>query len=257
MTPEDVGQQQRRARFAAVVAYDGTNYCGFQRQRQGQPTVQEALERALTDLVREPVTVTGSGRTDSGVHALGQVISFTIGWRHDGAALQRALNANLPDDIAILQLRKAAPSFHPRFDARARAYRYDVYQAPVRNPLQRHRSWHVIRPLDVAAMNAAAASLVGRHDFATFGRPPQGESTVREVFSAVWQREDPFLRFRVEANAFLYRMVRSLVGSLVAVGQGSWSVADFEAAFHACERNRSAAVAPPQGLYLVSVTYEE
>ncbi|PID86078.1 MAG: tRNA pseudouridine(38-40) synthase TruA [Chloroflexi bacterium] len=245
------------ARFRALVEYDGTDYFGFQRQIAEQPTVQSELERVLRQIVREPVTITGSGRTDSGVHATGQVISFDSEWRHTVADLQRALNANLPADIAILQLDQAEPSFHPRFDARKRAYEYYVYNAAVRSPLRRRRSWHVAKPLDWERMNQAANCLIGIHDFATFGQPPQGTVTVREVFAAQWEKRNELLVFTMVANAFLYRMVRSIVGSLKMVGEGGWTVEMFEAALAACDRSRSGAAAPAQGLTLVSVTYGE
>jgi tRNA pseudouridine38-40 synthase len=243
------------ARFRALVEYDGAAYYGFQRQRAEQPTIQGALEQALAQIVRRPVVVSGAGRTDRGVHATGQVISFVIEWEHAAEALQRALNANLPADIAILQLEETTISFHPRFDAQRRAYRYHIYNAPVRSPIHRNRSWHVRQPLNVTLMNEAAQLLLGVQDFATFGQPTQGESTVRELFFAQWQRQDEFLVFLIEANAFLQRMVRSVVGSLTAVGEGRWSVEEFEAALNARDRRRSAMVAPPHGLYLVSVTY--
>lgn len=242
-------------RYRALIEYDGQNYFGFQRQREGFPTIQGELESVLSSLARQPVSVTGAGRTDSGVHALGQVVSFTIEWRHEADALARALNANLPRDIAVLSVVETPLGFHPRYDARRRAYKYLVYSAPVRSPLRRMRSWYVSRTLDVERMNEAASFLPGVHDFATFGLPPQGENTVREVFSAGWQSSGACLEFNIEANAFLYRMVRSLVGSLVVVGLQSWQVSDFEAAMAACDRNRSAAAAPPQGLYLASITY--
>ena len=243
-------------KYRALVEYDGTDYCGFQRQRDEYPTIQGELEKVLHHLTRQSVTVIGSGRTDSGVHATGQVVSFTISWQHGVAALQRALNANLPVDIAVLQLEIAEPTFHPRFDARRRAYVYHIYNAPVRRPLNRRMSWHVSRPLDLAAMNEAAASLIGSHDFATFGQPPQGNNSVRHVFRAEWQQAGAFLTFHIEANAFLYRMVRSLVGSLKLVGDGSWQVADFVAALNAADRRRSGTVAPAVGLFLVSVWYD-
>jgi tRNA pseudouridine38-40 synthase len=242
-------------RYRALIEYDGTNYYGFQRQREEFPTIQGELESVLSQLVRKPVMITGAGRTDTGVHALGQVVSFTIEWRHDVAALSRALNAKLPGDIAALTVAETSPTFHPRYDARRRAYRYLIYNVPVRSPLRRLRSWHVRQPLDLDAMNEAASLLIGVHDFVTFGMPPQGDNTVRELFHANWRRNGEFLEFGVEANAFLYRMVRSLVGSLVAVGSQNWRVADFATAFHACDRNQSAAAAPPQGLYLASITY--
>ena len=245
------------ARFRALVEYDGTDYFGFQRQIEGQPTVQSELERVLRQIVRESITITGSGRTDSGVHATGQVISFNSEWRHAVADLQRALNANLPADIAILQLDTAEPTFHPRFDARRRAYEYHIYNSTVRSPLRRQRSWHVAKPLDWERMNQAAACLIGIHDFATFGQPPQGTVTVREVFAARWEKRYEFLVFSIVANAFLYRMVRSIVGSLKMVGEGRWTVEQFEAALAACDRSRSGKVVPAQGLTLVSVTYGE
>jgi tRNA pseudouridine38-40 synthase len=242
-------------RYRALVAYDGTAYHGFQRQRQPN-TIQETVERALSALAARPVTITGSGRTDSGVHATGQVISFTLEWRHDMAALQKAINARLPDDIALSAVTEAGPDFHPRYSARRRRYEYYIYNAPVRSPLQRLRSWHVSRPLDLDQMNRAAAHLIGVHDFATFGRPPQGNNTVRQVFRADWKRQKELLVFTIEANAFLYRMVRSLVGTLRAVGESRWAVEQFVAALASCDRSRAGPVAPPHGLYLVSVLYQ-
>lgn len=247
--------------FRAVIAYDGTAYYGFQRQREGQPTIQSELERVLHLIVREQVTIVGAGRTDRGVHALGQVITFNIFWQHGENALLRALNANLPEDIAVLQLEAWfpacgwEPTFHPRYDARRRTYEYQILNVAVRNPLDRNRSWHIRQSLDMELMNKAAKALVGVQDFATFGQPPKGTNTVREVFVAEWVRHHERLTFLIQANAFLQRMVRSVVGSLKMVGVGDWSVADFVAALQACDRSRSAMVAPAHGLYLVSVEY--
>jgi tRNA pseudouridine38-40 synthase len=244
-------------RYCATIEYDGTGYFGFQRQRQ-EPTIQAAVEAALEALAGHPVPIVGAGRTDTGVHALGQVISFDLDWpaKHGVAALQRALNAHLPEDIVVLQLTEAPGGFHPRFDARQRTYHYLICNVPVRRPLCRWRCWHVSRPLDVELMNQAAALLVGVHDFATFGRPPTGDNTIRRVYQAFWQREQAQLRFEITADAFLNRMVRSLVGSLKAVGAGEWTVATFVEAFGACERRRSATAAPAHGLYLASINYE-
>jgi tRNA pseudouridine38-40 synthase len=241
--------------YKAIIEYDGTNYFGFQRQQEGFPTIQGMLEQALKVLTNCPITVTGAGRTDRGVHATGQVISFSVDWQHDEYALQRALNANLPADIAVLQIKEDLSSFHPRYEARRRAYAYHIYNAPTRSPINRLRVWHVRRPLDISLMNRAASMLIGVHDFATFGQPPQGNSTVRELFDVNWIRDEEMIRFYIEANAFLYRMVRSIVGSLKLVGDGSWTVEAFVDAFHSCDRNRAGMVAPPQGLYLVSVIY--
>ena len=242
--------------YAALIAYDGTEYHGFQRQVESQPTVQSTIEESLSRLAPQPVTLLGSGRTDSGVHAVGQVISFSLAWRHSSEDLHRALNANLPEDIAILQLKQVSSSFHPRFDAQRRAYEYTVYDGSIRHPLKRQFSWHVNRKLDEAKMNQAAKYLLGVHNFATFGQPPQGSNFVRELFMAEWTRSDCDLTFRIEANAFLYRMVRSIVGSLKLVGEGTWSTEEFVEAFKAQNRHECGTLAPPQGLCLVSVTYK-
>ena len=214
------------------------------------------MERALTQVAGEAIAITAAGRTDSGVHARGQVISFDLAWRHGEQALLRAINANLPQDIALLDLSLAAPDFHPRFDARRRKYLYYVYNRPVRSPLYRLYSWHIQRPLALDAMNAAAEHLAGTHDFSTFGQPPQGDNTVRELFEASWRRDGELLVFDIEGNAFLYRMVRSIVGSLRAVGQGEWTVDEFVDAFNAGDRSRAAPTAPPHGLVLFSITYD-
>lgn len=244
-------------RYRARVAYDGTDYYGFQRQLPAFPTVQGAIEDALAELNKQkPVTVLGAGRTDAGVHAVGQVIAFDLAWRHGAATLQRALNARLPRDISVEAVVEAPAAFHPRFDARRRRYAYTVLNTDVRRPEARHRSWHVRQTLDVVHMAHAAAYLVGRHDFATFGRPPQGENTVRDVYQASWRRQAEWLTFTIEANAFLQRMVRSIVGSLRLVGDGRWTVADFVDALNARDRSRAGEAAPPQGLCLASVLYE-
>ncbi len=242
--------------FAALVAYDGTEYYGFQRQIESQPTIQSTIESVLSQLARQPVTLLGSGRTDSGVHAVGQVIVFSLAWKHGSEVLQKALNANLPDSIVILQLKQVPSSFHPRFDAQRRAYEYSIYNAPTRHPLKHRFSWHVRKRLDEEKMNRAAQRLLGVHDFATFGQPPQGNNSVRELFVARWQRSGSDLSFRIEANAFLYRMVRSIVGSLKLVGEGAWTIEEFVKAFKTESRDACGTVAPPQGLQLVSITYE-
>ena len=245
-------------RVRAVVAYDGTNYGGFQRQVNA-PTVQAALEAALAQVAQETATVLAAGRTDAGVHAAGQVIAFDTAWRHSLGDLQRALNAVLPVDIAVLKVGEAVPDFHPRYDARSRHYRYSLYNAPVRCPLNRRHSLHVAAPLDVELMQRAAECLVGEHDFATFGRPPQGwrrsSVTVRQVLLAEWNRESTRLAFDIEANAFLYHMVRSIVGTLLQVGQGRMSLEEFVAALVACDRRLAGPTAPPHGLCLVEVRY--
>lgn len=243
------------ARYRALVEYDGAPFCGFQRQLE-HPSIQGELEQAILAVTGQIVTVLGAGRTDSGVHALGQVIAFDVSWEHGPDTLLRALNANLPREIAVNQLVVTDEGFHPRYDAKRRAYEYHVYNQPVRSPLRHQRSWHVARPLDMVRMNRAAQALIGLHDFATFGQPPTGHNTVREIFRAHWDRQDDLLVFYIEANAFLFRMVRSLVGTMKEVGEGSWTVNAFEDALLACDRQRTGQTAPPQGLFLVSVKYD-
>ena len=248
-------------RYRAIIAYDGTGYHGFQRQTNASPTVQGALEAALEAIVRQAVGVVGAGRTDAGVHATGQVITFDVKWRHTTRDLKNALNATLPDDIAVWGLEEAEPDFHPRFDAVSRTYCYRLWQAPVRDPLSRNRRWHVREALDTAAIERAVAYLPGERDFATFGTPPQGENTRRVVYRAEWESgESQSYRacphaFTIEANAFLYRMVRSLVGTLREVGTGRMTPDQFSEALAAARRECAGPTAPPHGLTLVAVTY--
>ncbi len=242
-------------RVRAVVSYDGTDYLGFQRQAQG-PTVQEALETALEVVTGKRTVVLAAGRTDAGVHAMGQVIAFDTEWSHPLDALQRALNGVLPGDVAVQEVDQVEQAFHPRFAARNRHYRYTVYNWPVRSPLVRRTSLHVPRPLDLGAMQEAAHLLVGEHDMAAFGRAPDGGSTVRRVSRAEWSGEPPWLFFDIEANAFLYRMVRSLVGTMLQVGKGRVGVKEFGEILASRDRSRAGPTAPPQGLCLMAVEYE-
>lgn len=258
-----LGNQTRR--YRATIAYDGTGYHGFQRQTNASPTIQGALEAALERITRQRVGVIGAGRTDAGVHATGQVIAFDLTWKHAPGDLKNALNATLPDEIAVWQLQEAGPEFHPRFDATSRMYRYRLWQAPLQDPLGRHRQWHVREPLDTMAIQRAVDHLQGEHDFASFGTPPQGpgRETRRTVYRAAWsarearQHEACVHEFTVEANAFLYRMVRSLVGTLREVGAGRISPAAFGDILAAADRARSGPTAPPHGLTLVGVKYEQ
>jgi len=242
-------------RVRAVVAYDGTDYGGFQRQTNA-PTVQAALELALARVSQEAITILAAGRTDAGVHAEGQVVAFDTAWRHRVDALQRALNAVLPADVAVRNVKETAADFHPRYDARCRRYRYTVYNAPVRCPLARRYSLCVTGPLDVDAMQQAAQVLVGEHDFAAFGRPQkQGGATVRRMLMAEWGGKLSWLTFDIEANAFLYRMVRSIVGTLLQVGRGKMSVEKFAAVLASRKRSQAGPTALPHGLCLMEVKY--
>ena len=238
----------------AVIEYDGTDYLGFQLQAEGR-TIQGEVERALTEATRRETRVVGAGRTDAGVHAVGQVISFVPQWKHSLPELQRAMNALLPEDIAVHQMAWAAADFHPRFGAVSREYRYTILNQPVRSPLARRFAYHYLKPLDVEAMTRAAKRLVGSHDFVSFGRSPQGENTVRRVYRAECTRQDQFIYFDIVANAFLYRMVRSIVGTLLLVGIGELSPEKFEEILRARGRKRAGSVAPAHGLCLMRVNY--
>lgn len=246
-------------RVRAVIAYDGTDYHGFQRQSpENEPSVQGVLEQALARIGQTNVTVMGSGRTDAGVHASGQVIAFDVEWAHGLAALQRALNAVLPTSIAVLELAEAASDFHPRYAALSREYVYTIYNAPVRHPLYARFSWHVAEPLDVEQMQRACRLLVGEHDFAAFGQPTghrPGESTVRRVDRAECRREQHHIYIDVEASGFLYRMMRSIAGTLAAIGQGRLDWRAVGEIMESCDRSRCEPPAPPQGLCLVRVRY--
>lgn len=250
-------------RYRAVVAYDGTDYFGFQRQAGDTPTIQGAIEAAVARVTGQPATVTGAGRTDTGVHATGQVIAFEAAWRHTTGALLRAINANVSDGIALQTVDEADGAFHPRYDARSRTYEYLLYVAPVRQPLLDRHAWHVPfrHALDWDAMQRAASLLVGTHDFAAFGQPPQGENTVRQVMCSEFEPVTApapavqLVRYRIEANAFLYRMVRRIVGALVRVGGGKLSHQAFQAAFEAADGTWPNQSAPARGLCLINVRY--
>ncbi len=241
--------------YRAKVEYDGTDFFGFQVQ-VGQRTVQGEIERALEAVTGAKTRVIGAGRTDRGVHARGQVVRFEGEWRHGLADLQRALNATLRDDVAILELDLAPEGFHPRFSALRRAYRYTILRRFWRSPLERRTAWHVSQELDVGRMVEASGYLVGTHDFTTFGRPPQGENAVRNVFGAEWKAKGSRLFFDIEANAFLYRMVRSIVGTLVLVGSGQVSPEEVGSFLQARDRSVVKQVAPAHGLCLMRVDYD-
>jgi tRNA pseudouridine38-40 synthase len=247
----DGGMRYLRAR----VAYDGTDFCGYQIQVD-QRTVQGELEAALQQITQNPVRIVAAGRTDSGTHALGQVVAFEAEWRHSLQKLHRGWNAVLPRDVSVWSVVEAVEGFHPRFDAQSRSYRYTIWNHPVENPLLRQRVlWHA-RPLNVEAMSEAAHLLLGEHDFATFGSPPQGHNTVRRVMSVTWSHAGPKLHFDIEANAFLYRMVRSIIGTLIQVGADELTVKEFGSLFAAADRSRAGPTAPAHGLCLMAVHYQ-
>ncbi len=242
-------------RYQITLAYDGTDFLGFQRQGAGR-TVQAEVEAALRRLGWQGRTLLAAGRTDTGVHASGQVVAFDLEWKHGSEALGRALNAQLPRDVAVRAVAVAREDFHPRYDARLRSYRYQVYCEPERDPLRERYAWRVWPAVDFELLQAAARVLPGVHDFAAFGSPPRPEgSTVRVVYRAGWQAQQASgLLFEVSANAFLYHMVRRLVFIQVLAGQGQWSLKELESGVREAQP-QAPGLAPPQGLVLSEVRY--
>lgn len=244
-------------RYRAVVEYDGTDFVGYQVQAKGR-TVQGEIEESLKRVTQSAIRIDGAGRTDAGVHATGQVIAFNAIWRHTLEDLHRALNAVLPDDIVIRDLKATQPSFHPRFEALSRTYHYQIINQLWPAVLLRRYAYHLNKALDVRAMNEASRFLLGQHDFASFGKPPQGHNTVRNVIQAEWGAAgEGRIVFEITANAFLYRMVRTLVGTLVQVGLGLLPVNDVKYILETRDLTKSAAPAPAHGLCLVNVAYPE
>ncbi len=244
-------------RFRLTVAYDGTAYAGWQVQPNGV-TVQETIEKVLEGLVGAPVKLHGSGRTDQGVHARGQVAHVDLVTRMDAAALFRALNARLPADVRVHEVRPAAPDFHARRSARAKEYRYFVWNDPTLPPDRRLYVGHVYRPLNLAAMQQAAERFVGEHDFASFTANPDRlvESTVRRVFLFRVRRQGALISFRVRGSGFLYKQVRSMVGFLLRVGEGAEAPAAVsELLTQRAARTARVPTAAPQGLFLWQVFY--
>jgi tRNA pseudouridine38-40 synthase len=253
------------ARYQIILAYDGSGFSGSQRQTSvpapdrtaKSRTVQGELENALTRLGWQGKSILLAGRTDTGVHASGQVAAFDLEWNHPPEELVAALNGNLPVDMAVSAAKIVPDSFHPRFDASARRYRYCVFCQPLRNPLRERYAWRVWPALDGDALQEAAKLFPGTHEFAAFGSPPHpGGSTIRTVMSAGWWQQGDEWIFEVRAEAFLYRMVRKLVHVQVAVGQGRLSAQDIADVLEGRpSRGIPGGLAPANGLTLIEVTY--
>ena len=241
--------------FELLVEYDGTDYCGWQRQ-PGPPTIQGVLEDRLQRMTQAPVTLHGSGRTDAGVHALGQSAHFHSRTRLTAEELLKGLNSLLPVDIAVRECRRMPMTFHARFDSRWKCYRYRILNQPVRQAVGHRYAWHIHRPLDAAAMTAAARHLVGRHDFKSFESSGSPRAhTVRDVMDTAWREADGHLEFDIRADGFLRGMVRNIVGTLVAVGMGKWDPEALPELLRAADRRLAPATAPARGLFLVHVEY--
>lgn len=244
------------ARYQLKLAYDGTEFFGFQRQGNTR-TVQKVVEETLRQLGWCERTILFAGRTDTGVHASGQVVVFELDWNHSSGEMLKALNAKLPADVAVVEVKKADAEFHPRYDAFSRVYHYEIYHSPVRLPSRDRFSWRVWPPLDGEKLAAAADILLGKHDFSAFGRAMKpGGNTIREVKQSRWlQTADGWL-YEIEANAFLYHMVRRSVYLQVQVARGKLSLEQLTAGITATKPMKPG-LAPAHGLTLFQVNYSQ
>jgi len=244
-------------RIALGIEYDGTDFFGWQLQKD-HPTVQGCLEKSLSSVADHPVRVVCAGRTDTGVHALGQVVHFDTDSQRPERAWTLGVNSELPQNVNVRWARTVSGDFHARFSARARSYSYLIFNNPIRSSLLRDRAWWVRRPLNAESMGRAAAGLVGRHDFSSFRASGcQAATPVRDVSRLDVRRLDEnMIRIDITANAFLHHMVRNIAGTLAAIGRGEetedWSSEVLEAR----DRCESGVTAPPGGLYFVHVAYD-
>jgi tRNA pseudouridine38-40 synthase len=243
-------------RYRLTIEYDGGPFVGFQRQTNG-PSIQASLERAIEKFCGEAVTVTGAGRTDTGVHAEGQVVHFDLAADKSANEVRNALNHHLkPDPVAVLDAVVADPAFHARFDAIGRAYRFRIVNRRAPLTFDRGLAWQVPVPLDAGAMHAGAQRLVGRHDFTTFRSAHcQAQSPLKTLDRLDVMRHGDEITVIAEARSFLHHQVRSMVGTLKLVGEGKWTPDDVTAALEARDRQRLGLNAPPDGLYLTKVIY--
>ena len=248
--------QPKTRHFKLTVAYDGTRYSGWQLQPNGK-TVQEIVEGAVAKIAGRPVRIHGSGRTDAGVHAKGQVANCSFETRLRPATLLRALNANLSEDVRVLRVQEVGPKFHARFSARGKEYRYQIDCGVVADPFLRAYAWRHPKPMDVATMRKAARLLKGRHDFSALSANPMRpvESSVRTISKLTVTKQDNLLTISVRADGFLYKMVRSIVGALVKVGEGRLTAAQLRDLVNGKKRTALVETAPARGLFLWKVDY--
>ena len=244
-------------RYRINLEYDGGPFAGWQRQENGT-TIQAALERAILKLSGGQVTVTGAGRTDAGVHALGQVAHFDLEKSFAPGKLRDALNYHLrPDPVAILDAKIASGEFHARFSATSRSYLFRILNRRAPPVIERGRVWHVARPLDADAMQAGAQHLIGKHDFTTFRAAEcQAQSPVKTLDLLTVRRAGEEIHIEARARSFLHHQIRSITGTLKPVGEGIWHPREVASALSARDRARCGPVAPPDGLYLVRVDYD-
>ena len=242
--------------FKVTLAYDGTDFVGWQRQAEGV-SIQGVLEDALREFDRSDVPVTGAGRTDAGVHALGQVAGFTLARDFASEIVVRALNAKLPETVRVLSAEEAPASFHARFDARSKTYRYRIWNGDVLTPFERRYAWHVPAALDVDAMDAAARLLEGTHDFAAFQAGGSDVATTVRTIGQSTIRHSPsaMIEYDVTANGFLRHMVRAIVGTLVEIGRGRRPPGWMRDVLASRDRSAAGRTSPARGLFLERVEY--
>ncbi len=239
-----------------TIEYDGTNYHGFQRQAGGVPTIQQVLEDTLAQLTKHQVNVIGAGRTDAGVHAKGQVINFMTDCRIPEDRIVLAMNSLLPDDIVAQKAEEADPSFHAQFDARSKIYRYHVFNFRVPSAFHRLYSYHVPQELDIDKMREAAGYITGRHDFSAFrAAGSNAKTSVRNVYRLDIEHVPPHIYLTIEADGFLYNMVRIITGTLLYVGKGKLAPRNVREFVEAGRREEAGPTVPPQGLCLMEVKY--
>ncbi|MBQ4564275.1 MAG: tRNA pseudouridine(38-40) synthase TruA [Lachnospiraceae bacterium] len=243
-------------RIKLIVAYDGTNYCGWQVQ-PGQRTIEGELNKALSELLKEEIHVIGASRTDAGVHGLGNIAVFDTDSRIPGEKFSHALNQRLPEDIVVNHSEEVDPDYHPRKCSSVKTYEYQIWNHPFPNPMNRRYSAFVYVPLDEKRMQQAADYLVGEHDFTSFcSVATQVESKVRTIYSLKVSREGELITIRVQGNGFLYNMVRIIAGTLIKVGQGAIEPEQLPKILAAMDRQAAGPTAPPEGLTLVEIRQE-
>ncbi len=241
-----------------TIAYDGTHYSGWQIQ-PNHLTIQEVLEKYLSQILQEKIKVIGSGRTDAGVHALGQIAHFTTSKDFDPKKLTASLNRLLPPDIRIQTLEVTSPSFHARFSAKQKTYFYHLYLNPILPPFKRNYALHVHQTLDINLLKKAAQEFIGRHDFTSFANHAHEGAAANKPIKNLYRldiiEEEGGLRLEFEGDGFLYKMVRNIVGTLIEIASGKRDLTDIPTIFAAKNRQLSGKAAPPHGLFLIKVDY--